>query len=376
MIVACCLFKYFPYGGLSRDFVRIAQELNARGHQVRAYVQEWCGERVDGIEVIEFSCSSPTNDGRILQYCKRLSMHLQEHPADVVLGFNKMPGLDFYFVADVCYRGKVETEKKGIKGALYRLTPRFKHLSAFEESVFGDTKTKILFLHESQKALFSPYYDLNKKQCYVLPPGISQTCRKSNYPPELVETFRAKLGISSDMKMIVQVGSDFERKGLRRTIKAIAALPHDLLTKTHLFVIGKDDPDSYQEKADRLGIKEHIHFLGGLESAELAIASADLLVHPAFVENTGTVILEAIALNTPILVTENCGYAQYVKDSKAGRVIQSPFVQATFDEELSEMLTNMKALQRYKCNAESFSNRNNFSQLHKKVVDILEDFNK
>lgn len=34
MIVAFCLYKYFPFGGLQRDFMRIAQTVAARGHHV------------------------------------------------------------------------------------------------------------------------------------------------------------------------------------------------------------------------------------------------------------------------------------------------------------------------------------------------------
>lgn len=41
MIVAFCLYKYFPFGGLQRDFMRIAQTVAARGHHVRVYTQSW-----------------------------------------------------------------------------------------------------------------------------------------------------------------------------------------------------------------------------------------------------------------------------------------------------------------------------------------------
>ena len=39
MIVAFCLYKYFPFGGLQRDFMRIASTVAARGHHVRVYTQ-------------------------------------------------------------------------------------------------------------------------------------------------------------------------------------------------------------------------------------------------------------------------------------------------------------------------------------------------
>ena len=34
MRIAFCLFKYFPYGGMQRDALRIARLLLARGHAV------------------------------------------------------------------------------------------------------------------------------------------------------------------------------------------------------------------------------------------------------------------------------------------------------------------------------------------------------
>ncbi len=37
MTIAFCLFKYFPYGGLQRNMVRIAQECQRRGCNVRIY---------------------------------------------------------------------------------------------------------------------------------------------------------------------------------------------------------------------------------------------------------------------------------------------------------------------------------------------------
>ena len=50
MIVAFCLYKYFPFGGLQRDFMRIAQTVAARGHHVRVYTQSWEGECPDVFE--------------------------------------------------------------------------------------------------------------------------------------------------------------------------------------------------------------------------------------------------------------------------------------------------------------------------------------
>lgn len=68
MIVAFCLYKYFPFGGLQRDFMRIAQTVAARGHHVRVYTQSWEGECPDVFELIKVPVKSHTNHGRNAEY--------------------------------------------------------------------------------------------------------------------------------------------------------------------------------------------------------------------------------------------------------------------------------------------------------------------
>ena len=52
MQLAFCLYKYFPFGGLQRDFMRIALACQARGHAIRVYTLEWNGEMPTGFEIV------------------------------------------------------------------------------------------------------------------------------------------------------------------------------------------------------------------------------------------------------------------------------------------------------------------------------------
>ena len=54
MKLALCLYKYFPYGGLQRDFLRILKECCSRGHKVHVYTAEWQGEQPQGVELTSF----------------------------------------------------------------------------------------------------------------------------------------------------------------------------------------------------------------------------------------------------------------------------------------------------------------------------------
>lgn len=132
MKIAFCLYKYFPFGGLQRDFLRIALECQARGHQIRVYTMSWEGDRPVGFEIILVPIQGSTNHRRNMEFHKWVSSHLKMYPVDRVVGFNKMPDLDFYYAADVCYAEKVEQEK----GFFYKLTARYKHYLQFEKAVF------------------------------------------------------------------------------------------------------------------------------------------------------------------------------------------------------------------------------------------------
>ena len=53
MQIAFCLYKFFPFGGMQRDFLRIALACQVRGHAIRVYVGEWQGEIPPGFEVVQ-----------------------------------------------------------------------------------------------------------------------------------------------------------------------------------------------------------------------------------------------------------------------------------------------------------------------------------
>ena len=48
MQLAFILYKYFPFGGLQRDFMRIALECQRRGHAIRVYAMIWEGDVPEG----------------------------------------------------------------------------------------------------------------------------------------------------------------------------------------------------------------------------------------------------------------------------------------------------------------------------------------
>jgi UDP-glucose:(heptosyl)LPS alpha-1,3-glucosyltransferase len=61
--------------------------------------------------------------------------------------------------------------------------------------------------------------------------------------------------------------------------------------------------------------------LGIRQDIPAIMAAADVLVHPARIETTGTVIIEALANGLPVVTTDTCGFAPFVETADAGVVI-------------------------------------------------------
>lgn len=335
MKLAFCLYKYFPFGGLQRDLLRIAEACHRRGAQIRVYTFSWQGECPDWIELCEVPKQGWSSQGKNRHFTSWVQAHRAEHPVDCLIGFNKMPGLDVYYAADGCYEARV-TE---LYGSFYRLGGRYKHFSAYEKAVFGKASdTEILMISQLQVPVFERFYDTPDARMHLLPPGIARDRIAPANALELRRAFRQEFGLADDELLLLMVGSGFKTKGVDRSVEALAALPEPLRSKTRLMVIGQDNPGSLQRLARKLGVESQFQVLSGRDDVPRFMQGADLLIHPARHENTGTVLVEAIVAGLPVLVTDVCGYAHYVSDADMGRVLSSPFDLRQLTQALTELL--------------------------------------
>ena len=377
MKIAFCLFKYSPYSGLSLDFLRILEECQKRGHDPYVFVSEWRGERPEGVQVTvleppKFSLKF-SNHAQNEQFHNKLQAELKKQTFDVVVGFNKMPGLDLYYGADSCYVG----DKVPQYPAIYKLTRRYKGRYSFEQAVFGvKSQTLILSLSEQQKSEYQEHYFTPNKRFHLLPPTLDASFSPITDRVTQKEKLRAELGLPINNLLLMFIGSGFRTKGLARAITALAGLPIDLQQRSSLIVVGHDDDEKqYRKQADRASVSQQVLFLGGRSRQEIPklLAAGDLMVHPAHNENTGTVLLEAIAAGLPVLATDVCGYAHHIKAAEAGIVLDSPFDQKALNTRLASMLTS-PYLDRWSANGQRYGTNPALYKMPASAVDAIEAY--
>lgn len=335
MKLAFSLYKYFPFGGLQRDFLRIARECHERGHIIRAYAFAWQGDVPEWIDLHLIHKKGFSSQAKNKHFTRQVQSHLLQNPVDTLVGFNKMPGLDVYYAADGCYESRV-TE---LYGSVYRLGGRYKHFYDYENSVFGvNSKTEILMISELQQPIFQQFYQTPSERMHMLPPGVARDRIAPDNAAEIRAEFRREFNIKDGQKLLLMVGSGFKTKGVDRSVSAWSKLPEKLRNQTQLFVIGQDNPKGILRQVKQLGLEDQFTVFAGRDDVPRFMLGADLLLHPARHENTGTVLVEAIVAGLPVLATDVCGYAHFISDADMGEVLASPYSDSMMQRNIQFLL--------------------------------------
>lgn len=369
MTLAFLIYSYFPYGGQQRDFLKVAKACVARGHKVVVYTMKWQGEMPANMEVVLVDIKAFSRQAMYRRFTTQVGQALQAQPADFVIGFNKMPGLDLYFAADPCFRERAENQR----GFYYRFTPRYRHFLAYEEAVFGtQASTQVLLISPLQRAQFERHYPHSVQRFHDIPPGISRDRQLPENAAEIRASFRHQFRIADHEPAIVQIGSGFVVKGIDRSLRAIASLPQSLRHSIRYFIVGQDKSDRFRRLAKRLGIGEQCEFLGGRDDVPRFLLGADLLLHPAYSESAGYTLLEATIAGLPVLTTATCGYAFHIERAGVGIVSASPFDQQRLNRQLLEMLTSPEREQ-WRANGINYGRTQDLYSMPETVAVLIED---
>lgn len=369
MRLAFCIFNYFPFGGLERDFMAISLECLARGHDLNVFTMEWEGKVPAGMNIDFIACKGMTNHEKIKKFAQNLPAHLKRSEYDLLVGFNRIPHLDVYYAADVCYTKRIERQRS----FLARLTPRYRLFSTYEKSIFSPaSSTDIIYLSGQEKRNYQDAYGTPDNRFHYAPPGVDTQRIQSFLGKENRKKTRTELRLAAEDNFLLMIGSNFHTKGVDRSLHALATLPDHLKKSTYLFIIGKGDHKKYVVQARKLGIENQVRFLGGRDDVPRFLAGADLLLQPSLTENTGNAIVEALVAGIPVLATQTCGYAEHVTKAQAGKVIPcNPFRQEQMNFLLQEMLTSPDR-NRWRSNALAYAAQTDLSSRPVVVADLLE----
>jgi UDP-glucose:(heptosyl)LPS alpha-1,3-glucosyltransferase len=239
---------------------------------------------------------------------------------DLLVGFDKLGGLDILYCSDRSMRARAA------RNPLLHLLPRYRQYIGLERECFApDRATEIMLLSESQLNEYWGVWRTEPKRMVMLPPTLVPERRKPEYRTSGIRAeSRARLGLRPQDWVWMTACVQPNTKGTDRSIRALRLFPD-----ARLLVVGLHGAEPRSAKmrriAHHLGVEEQIKWLGHREDVPELMAAADVFVHPARYDTTGTVILEAIVNGLPVITTSSCGYAKHVNNANAGIVVPEPF---------------------------------------------------
>ena len=131
----------------------------------------------------------------------------------------------------------------------------------------------------------------------------------------------------SDTFDILCAGQYHERKGHALLLKAFARAN---LSNAQLRLVGTP-PAALKALIHDLGIADRIEVLSEMPNADLLseMAKADLFALPSWAEAFGLVFAEALGVGTPVLMTEDAGFAEHIEHGRHGWIVQPRDIAAT-----------------------------------------------
>jgi len=150
---------------------------------------------------------------------------------------------------------------------------------------------------------------------------------------------RLKLALPPDVPVIAGVGRLNPQKNFSLFLDIAAALSPRFPTLRFLLAGEGPEKEMLREKAVQLGLADRIVFAGYVADTREVYAAADILLMPSRFEGLPMTLLEAMAMNLPVVASKLDGIAEVITDGEDG-LLAAPADAPAFTDHLTRLLEN------------------------------------
>lgn len=200
---------------------------------------------------------------------------------------------------------------------------------------------QIAVVSEACRSMLADAFPTLERKLTIVPNmlDVNSVCDKA-------ETFQPYA--QSDMLHIVTLCRLSPEKHIENAVFAAQKLKEKGITFQWHVVGGGSIENELRETAENAGVADCFLFEGNQPNPYPYLKNADLFVHPSYVESQGLVVLEAMALGVPCVVTKSLGPCEFIEDGVNGILTeQSP---ESLAEKVMEILTDRKLYDLIKAN--------------------------
>ncbi|MEM7475971.1 MAG: glycosyltransferase [Planctomycetota bacterium] len=224
---------------------------------------------------------------------------------------------------------------------------RFKFLKKkLLRKAYSDPNANTIAVSEEVADDACEYFGISREQIHVFPNpvDIRQVQRQAEVQEAPSASARPGFNCCVVGRMSQEKGQDIAIQAFASALDLARAKDQDVRMSLNLVGSGPDR-DTLRARAEELQVAEHVHFHGFLENPYPIIAASDLLILPSVYEGLPNVVLEAMALETPVLATPCSGTLQRILNGanhdfgKIGMQVESRSTQEIADA-ICQLQTN------------------------------------
>lgn len=174
-----------------------------------------------------------------------------------------------------------------------------------------------------------------REKMIVIPSGVDT----DHFRPLPAAQFKARLGLPEARKVVGVVTRMRARKGVEEFIRAIGRL-RVMQPDAHGIIVGEVGlDDTLQALVRSLGLDHHLSLLGRRHDMPEVLSAFDVFVLPSHDEGMSNAILEAMAMEKPVVATDVGGTGEVVRHGRSGLLVPAKdpdALAAAIDEVLSQ----------------------------------------
>lgn len=231
-------------------------------------------------------------------------------------------------------------------------------------------KKKVVCASTTLKEVVERAFPHSRGMLEVITPGVDAVPGPAT--PQAKSEARRAFGVPDDAPLLLFVGNDFGKKGLKTLLDAQATLDN----KVQLLVVGRSErTGEYELQATKLGLRSRVHFLGSLKDMSLAYSAADLLVHPTVEDSYGMVVLEAMAHGLPVVVSD-APFSGIAKDLTFGvnaLLLSTPTNAGDLASKIATLLGDRAAASALSAGAVKFAQEKSWVQAGQRYDSLFSD---
>jgi len=334
--------RFSFYGGAERYLQTLIKNFKKAGHEIHVFANKWSKE--EGVIFHKINILSLGSFLSTITFNRNVKKTLKKKVRpDCIISFERTTCQDIYRAGDGCHAEWLEIRSKTesfYKRLSFKINPLHISLLNLEKNLFSNTGL-IVANSKMVKEQIIRHYAVPDERITIIYNGVDLKRFTPENKDGSHDTLKKSLGISKDSKILLFVGSGFERKGLKTLIDSIPLLKKD---DFKVMVIGKGNVKRYKTLAERQSISEKIIFLKPQKKIEKFYLAADMFILPTLYDPFSNATLEAMASGLPVITTKNNGVAELIENGHEGFVTDNIFDPQELTDKIYLTLENLKVM--------------------------------